>query len=283
MNTLNFSIEINASPEKVWFALWDDVCYRKWTTAFHEGSYYKTDWTEGGRIHFLGPEGSGMYSVITKNQPFEKMYFTHIGEVKNFEEQPLDDAARAWTNGKENYTLTEQNGVTHLSVALDMMDDEKMNAYFNDAFPKSLEIVKKLAENLSITVATTVEASLDKVWESWTSPEAIMEWNTASPDWHTTKASNDLREGGHFSSTMAAKDGSFSFDFGGVYTNIVPKELIEYTLGDGRKVSIRFSQEDQMVRITESFEPESQNTLALQKGGWQNIMDSFKNYVNSKN
>lgn len=283
MKTLNFSTEINAGADKVWFALWDDAHYRKWTTAFHEGSHYKTDWKEGGRIHFLDPQGNGMYSNITKNQPYEKMFFTHIGEIKNFEEQPLDDASRSWTNAEENYTLSENKGVTTLTVTLNVVEDERMIAMFAEAFPKGLAIVKESAEDLMITVETSVNATVEKVWESWTKPESIMKWNSASPDWHTPKAENDLREGGKFSSTMAAKDGSMSFDFWGNYTKIIPNELIEYTLGDGRKVSITFKNENDKVNITESFQPESQNTLELQKGGWQNIMDNFKKFVESKN
>ncbi|MFA6150242.1 MAG: SRPBCC domain-containing protein [Chitinophagaceae bacterium] len=283
MKTLNFSTEINAGADIVWFALWDDVHYRKWTTAFHEGSHYKTDWKEGGRIHFLDPQGNGMYSNITKNQPYEKMFFTHIGEIKNFEEQPLDEASRSWTNAEENYTLSENNGVTTLTVTLNVVEDERMIAMFAEAFPKGLAIVKESAEDLMITVETSVNAPVEKVWESWTKPESIMEWNSASPDWHTPKAENDLREGGKFSSTMAAKDGSMSFDFWGNYTKIIPNELIEYTLGDGRKVSISFKNENGKVHITESFQPESQNTLELQKGGWQAIMDNFKQFVESKN
>ncbi len=283
MNNLQFSKEINAGADKVWFALWDDAHYRKWTTAFHEGSHYKTDWKEGGRIHFLDPQGNGMYSNITKNQPYEKMFFTHIGEIKNFEEQPLDEASQSWTNAEENYTLSENNGVTTLKVTLNVVEDERMIAMFAEAFPKGLAIVKESAENLMVIVSTTVDASVDKVWQVWTDPESIMKWNTASPDWHTTNAENDLREGGKFSSTMAAKDGSMSFDFWGNYTKIIPNELIEYTLGDGRKVSISFKNENGKVSITESFQPESQNTLELQRGGWQAIMNNFKQFVESKN
>lgn len=282
MKTLNFSTEVNTGAEKVWFALWDDVHYRKWTTAFHEGSHYKTDWNEGGRIHFLDPQGNGMYSNITKNQPYEKMFFTHIGEIKTFEEQPLDEASRSWTNAEENYTLSENNGVTTLTVTLNVVEDERMIAMFAESFPKGLAIVKASAEDLMVTVETSVNATVEKVWESWTKPESIMEWNSASPDWYTPKAENELREGGKFSYTMAAKDGSMSFDFWGNYTKIIVNELIDYTLGDGRKVSISFKNENGKVRITESFQPESQNTLELQKGGWQAIMDNFKKFVESK-
>ncbi|MFH1051238.1 MAG: hypothetical protein V1779_09975 [bacterium] len=87
-----YKIEIFANAQMVWFALWDDVHYRKWTSVFNEGSYVKTDnWKEGSTVHFLDPEGNGMYSIITENKPFEKMTFTHKGEIKNFLEQPVNE------------------------------------------------------------------------------------------------------------------------------------------------------------------------------------------------
>jgi uncharacterized protein YndB with AHSA1/START domain len=133
----------------------------------------------------------------------------------------------------------------------------------------------------AITVETTVNAPVKTVWEKWTNPQDIMQWNSASPDWHTPKADNDLRVGGKFNSTMAAKDGSFSFDFWGIYTNIEEYKTIEYTLGDDRKVKITFSEEGGQTKVVETFEPESENTKELQQGGWQAIIDSFKKYVES--
>ncbi len=130
-----------------------------------------------------------------------------------------------------------------------------------------------------ITVETTVNAPVEKVWEFWSKPEHIKKWNAASDDWHTTKAENDLRVGGSFSARMEAKDGSFGFDFGGVYDAVTTNEYIEYTLGDGRNVKVNFTAKGNTTKVVESFEAESENPVEMQKGGWQAIMDNFKKYV----
>jgi uncharacterized protein YndB with AHSA1/START domain len=133
--------------------------------------------------------------------------------------------------------------------------------------------------NPVITVATTVNASVQKVWAYYTQPQHITQWNQASPDWHCPKAENDLRIGGKFSSTMAANDGSFSFDFWGIYDDILENELMMYTMGDGRKATISFASNGDITEVVTNFEPEQENSLELQQGGWQAILDSFKNYT----
>jgi uncharacterized protein YndB with AHSA1/START domain len=130
-----------------------------------------------------------------------------------------------------------------------------------------------------ITVETTVQASLEKVWKYWSEPAHIKQWCAASDDWHAPAAENDLRAGGEFSTTMAAKDGSFSFDFGGVYDTVTPHQYIAYTLGDGRKVAITFSNEGGATKVVETFDPESINPREMQQGGWQAIIDNFKKYT----
>jgi uncharacterized protein YndB with AHSA1/START domain len=114
---------------------------------------------------------------------------------------------------------------------------------------------------------------------NWTAPEHISKWNNASEDWHTPSAENDLRINGQFKSTMAAKDGSMSFDFGGTYTNIEENKLIEYVLGDGRKVSISFTAQGDSTYISETFEAEQTNPVEMQKNGWQAILNNFKKYT----
>ena len=131
----------------------------------------------------------------------------------------------------------------------------------------------------TITVEATVKAPVEKVWNCWTEPRHITKWCQASDDWHAPHAENDVRTGGKFSTTMAAKDGSMSFDFGGVYTNVQPNQLIEYTIDDGRKVSIKFSSHGNETKVTESFEAEGQNPVEMQRGGWQAILDNFKIYT----
>ncbi|MBS1771435.1 MAG: SRPBCC family protein [Bacteroidetes bacterium] len=134
-------------------------------------------------------------------------------------------------------------------------------------------------EKVNITVATTVNAPVEKVWDCFNAPHHIVKWGSPSPDWHTTKAENDIRTGGNFLYRMEAKDGSFGFDFGGVYDSVIPNEHIAYTMGDGRKVDIRFTQNGNAVTLTETFEAENENPIEQQQTGWQAILDNFKAYT----
>jgi len=134
------------------------------------------------------------------------------------------------------------------------------------------------AKNI-ITVEATVNAPVEKVWQYWTKPEHIVKWCYATDDWHTPTAENDLRTGGKFSSRMEAKDGSMGFDFGGVYDKVEDHKYIEYTLGDGRKVTITFDAHGNSTDIKESFEAESTHPTEMQKEGWQAILDNFKKYT----
>jgi uncharacterized protein YndB with AHSA1/START domain len=135
----------------------------------------------------------------------------------------------------------------------------------------------------SITIEATVKAPVEKVWKFWTIPEHITKWNSASEDWHTPRAENDLRPGGKFLSRMEAKDGSFGFDFGGVYDEVIPNKVIAYTIGDGRKVRTVFSSAGNETTIVSEFEPEGTNPIEMQRGGWQAILDNFKKYTESNN
>ena len=132
-----------------------------------------------------------------------------------------------------------------------------------------------------ITVATTVQTDIDKAWACWTSPEHITQWTFASDDWHCPKATNDLRTGGKFSSTMAAKDGSMSFDFEGIFDEVIEKQKIAYSLADGRQVKILFETDGTSTRITETFDPENENPAEMQRTGWQAILDNFKKHAES--
>ncbi|MCD9575867.1 SRPBCC family protein [Flavobacterium soyae] len=130
-----------------------------------------------------------------------------------------------------------------------------------------------------ITVQNTINASINKIWDFWTLPEHITKWSFASPDWHTPYAENDIKQGGKFKSTMAAKDGSMSFDFEGEYTFVEPNKAIKYVMADGRKVEITFKETLDGIEVTESFDPETQNPEEMQRRGWQAILDNFKSYV----
>ena len=131
---------------------------------------------------------------------------------------------------------------------------------------------------MKITVETKIKAPISEVWRAYTTPEDIKMWNAASDDWHTTKASVDLREGGAFSSRMEAKDGSFGFDFAGTYTKVKPNELIEYSFGD-RNAIVEFLDGKDAVTVRVIFDAESENPADMQRSGWQAILDNFKKHV----
>jgi len=279
MQKLIFSIDIRASREKVWYSLWDDENYQKWTSAFCEGSYTVSDWKEGSKIHFLMPNGSGMNSVISINKPFETMSFRHIGEIKEFREMPETEESKSWSGSEERYDISESDGFTTVTASMDIVESHA--EYFKETFPKAMQKLKEIAEaeTKSVTVRITTKETRDKVWDYFTNPKHIVHWCFASDDWHAPKAENDLRTGGTFSTTMAAKDGSFSFDFGGTYDEVVLMEKYSYTMGDGRKVTVKFDVLDSEVILTENFEPELQNPVEMQRGGWQMILENFKKYL----
>ncbi|RIX51710.1 polyketide cyclase [Paenibacillus nanensis] len=137
------------------------------------------------------------------------------------------------------------------------------------------------ANPVTITVQTIVQAPVEKVWECWTEPRHITKWNQASDDWHAPHAENDLRVGGKFVTRMEAKDGSFGFDFGGVYDEVKQHESIAYTLGDDRKVKITFVPKDNCTQVIESFDAEETHAAEMQQAGWQAILDNFKKYAES--
>ncbi|MBT2738659.1 SRPBCC family protein [Neobacillus sp. C211] len=132
--------------------------------------------------------------------------------------------------------------------------------------------------NEKITVKATVHAPVEKVWEYWTEPNHITKWNNASDDWHTPIAENDLTVGGKFLTRMEAKDGSFGFDFGGIYDEVKLNEAISYTMGDGRKVDITFKGHGNETQVIETFDAETTNSIEMQQAGWQAILDNFKKY-----
>ncbi len=282
MKTLDFTTTINASTKKVWQVLWDDYTYPLWTKAFHEGSYAVSDWKEGSKIHFLSPQGDGMFSVIMDCKTNELMSFKHLGIIKAFKEQPENEETKLWGDAMEIYSLKEENGITVLKTSLNSI--EQYEDYFKKTFPIALSLVKELAEKpVLITIETLIDASVEKVWEYWNEPAHIIKWNNASDDWHTTKAENNLTKGGKFLSRMEAKDGSFSFDFEGVYDTVKSMEQIRYTILDGRKVTITFARVGNKTKVIEQFEVETDNTIKLQQMGWQSILDNFKKYVELTN
>lgn len=135
-------------------------------------------------------------------------------------------------------------------------------------------------DNTPIIVQATIKAPITTVWEYWNKPEHITHWAFASHDWEAPAAENDLKEGGKFKTTMAAKDKSASFDFGGTYTTVREHQLIEYVMDEaGRHVKVEFKEVPEGVQVTEFFDPENENPIEMQRAGWQAILDNFKKYV----
>ncbi len=135
----------------------------------------------------------------------------------------------------------------------------------------------------NVTVEAVVQAPVARVWSYWTEPVHITKWNQASEEWHAPRAENDLRVGGTFVTRMEAKDGSMGFDFGGTYDEVKLHEVISYTLGDGRRVDIKFTAQGDTTKIVQIFDAEGINSVEMQQAGWQAIMDNFKRYAEQTN
>jgi uncharacterized protein YndB with AHSA1/START domain len=130
-----------------------------------------------------------------------------------------------------------------------------------------------------ITVSVSVHASPERAWDAFTTPASIMAWNFASPDWHCPSATNDLREGGAFSYRMAARDGSFAFDFAGTFTEVSPPHRLRFGLGPEREVLVEFTPEGDRTRVSQTFTPEATHSLEQQRAGWQAILDHYQQHV----
>lgn len=140
MEILEYKIEINASPEKVWSVLWNDISYRQWTSAFTEGSFYQGTLEEGTIVKFFDPNNNGMFSRVIKNIPNKEMTFLHLGEIYDGVESPQD-----WGDATESYLLEETENGTLLRS--EIKTSEEFKSFFEEHFPKAIQNVKNLAEN----------------------------------------------------------------------------------------------------------------------------------------
>jgi len=287
MTKLVLSIDINASRETVWNAITQDAPYRIWTSVFQEGCYFEGGWNTGDSIHFLAHDEdgqlAGMASEIAESRFPEYISIHHLGYVKNGVVDTTSDAAREWAPSFENYRLEKlDENTTRFHLDMDVQED--YYTMFENLWPKAMALLKEVCEEADqspkrITVLAMVGGEEGKVWSYWTDPDHIQKWNAASDDWHCPYAENDVRVGGRFKSTMAAKDGSMSFDFGGVYTMVVYGHRIGYTMDDGRKAEIVFSFQSDKICVIVTFDAEQVNSVELQRGGWQAILDRFKQHV----
>jgi uncharacterized protein YndB with AHSA1/START domain len=130
-----------------------------------------------------------------------------------------------------------------------------------------------------ITVSASVKADVKKTWDYYTNPEHITKWNFADPSWQCPSASNDMRVGGKYSARMEAKDGSFGFDFEATYDEVIEGEMFTYTMPNGRQATVVFTENGNLTDVIVTFDPEEQNSLEMQKNGWQAILNNFKKYT----
>jgi uncharacterized protein YndB with AHSA1/START domain len=278
-------IVVDTSREVMWAAVINDNKYKLWTSVFDEGSYFEGGWQKGDKIRFLTQnekgQSIGMVSEIAQSDHLEFISIRHLGYIENGVEDFTSDAVKKWAPSYENYRLEElESGKTRFSVEMDIEDEQF--ELFDRLWTKALEKLKEVCEkNLGafapITVEALVDAPLSTVWDYWITPEHVMKWNFASDDWYCPSAENDLRKGGRYNYRMAAKNGSMAFDFGGTYTEVVLNERIVSQLDDGRMVHVVFSSPSgNSTKVTETFEAETLNSLELQKGGWQSILNNFK-------
>ncbi len=135
---------------------------------------------------------------------------------------------------------------------------------------------------MKITIQAVVRAERQAVWNAWNDPDAIKKWNAASDDWHTTRSDVDLRVGGRMSSRMEAKDGSMGFDFAATYTVVDAPALLKFRLDDDREVTVEFSETPNGVLVRETFDAETENDPAMQRQGWQAILDNFARHVEAQ-
>jgi uncharacterized protein YndB with AHSA1/START domain len=286
-NTFTVRKEFAAAQTLVWDAFAKSEILDLWWAPLPWISKTNSmDFTVGGRRLYAmcSPEGEEHWSLTDFTDIQAKSRIAYL-------------AAFCDSEGNSNNTLPrsewridlEEQEAGHTMVNIVISHDtlaameQTLSMGFKEGFTMTLDylantLLGKPNSLVQITIATTVNAPIEKVWACWTSPTDILQWNTASADWHTTKAENDLRPGGVFTSRMEAKDGSFGFDFWGTYDVVETHRRIAYTLGDDRKVNITFTNQGTRTIVVETFEAESQNSVELQQQGWQMILDNFKRY-----
>ena len=290
MKKIRQSISIAVPRTVVWAAIINDKKYRLWASVFDPSSHFVGGWQQGDAIRFLGADEQGrqlgMAAEIAASEHLKFISIRIHGLVKGEDVDYDSEEARRWAPSYENYYLdavTDQ--VTRFTVDTDTND--AYHAEFSELWTKALQKLKEVCENnlapfASITVAADVQAPLDRVWMCWTAADCVKKWNHASDDWHCPAASNDLRLGGRFIYTMAARDGSVSFDFAGTYTEIIQGQSITSQLDDGRMLKVTFTAIGPgSTQVSERFEAENENALELQRSGWQAILDQFKKEAES--
>jgi uncharacterized protein YndB with AHSA1/START domain len=280
---LELERSFSTTPEVLWEMIVDPDHYRFWTSAFSPGSQFIGDWSAGSGIRFVMEDESGvesgMISEVVASEWPNHISIKHLGLVMNGVEDYESEEVKLWTPAFENYTLvSNESGQCAFKMVQDIPDAYETE--FRDNWNKAFDLIEKRLSlwskpSVPITLEVRSNHSPSSLWAKLTQPELVKTWNFASEDWHCPEAKNDLRDGGEFHYEMAAKDGSMSFDFWGTYTKIEENKRLEFTLGDGRKVSIELIEKPYGSLVVERFEPEHENSTHLQRQGWQAILKNY--------
>ena len=273
----------NTTPQWLWEMIVDVDHYRYWTTAFSQGSTFIGDWSQGSRIRFVMDDEtgnvSGMISEVVLNGWPNAISIKHVGLVMNGVEDTESEEALFWTPAYENYTF-EQEGLDQCWFIMTQDIPESVETEFIENWKHAFELIEQRLKSVElsthpITIQSTSTYTPEQLWDRLTQSDLVKTWNHASEDWHCPKAENDLRIGGEFHYEMAAKDGSMSFDFWGIYTLIDINRSLHFILGDHRNVSIEIVKKPYGCLVIERFEPEQENDVHLQRLGWQAILNNL--------
>ena len=299
--TITVERAFHAPVDPVWAAWTEaDLLCQWWAPKPYTCVIRSLELREGGRWSYYmeGPEGDRHYSFFDYTAIRPKTFLAGQDGFCDAAGTILTSMPRSqWAiHFSSVATGAQERIVIHFETATDLERILRMG--FQEGFTAGLDQLDALLADQGpsaapntpanmnsparITVSTQVNKPITTVWNAWSNPADIMQWNAASDDWHCPRATNDLRAGGLFSSTMAARDGSFSFDFAGVYDAVEPLRRIAYTLGDGRTCEVLFSATEGGTRVVESFDAETQNSVEMQRDGWQAILDRFKAHVEKK-
>lgn len=284
--TLTIRREFNANRALVWDCYTKQALLEQWFAPKPMTTKTKSfDFRVGGHWIYAMVEPSG-------TEHWGRMDYQSITPLEGYEGLDAFSDAQGVPNPKlprARWTVTfEDQGPRCLMQTVVRYDSaadlDKVIAMGMEAgLASTLERLDEVLEGLgTITIEATIDAPLERVWTCWTSPEHITQWNFATDDWCCPSAENDLRVGGRYRARMEAKDGSFGFDFEAVYDTVTPNEELVYTLEDGRRVQTTFTHEGGTTTVTTSFDPERDNPVEMQRGGWQAILDNFAKYVGTQ-
>lgn len=283
MQKLHLEMDINSDINKVWNTVIGKTTYPIWAKAFDLNSDVEGEWKEGEKLHFVGGEKKefGMVSILEKVTEPTFISIRHIGQLKDGVEDLTSEEVKKWSGMHENYTLVDKGGITtfHLDMDIDEEYYEMMKNMWVIAIGR-LKLLCEKGEILAINIQADVKADIEKVWDMWTSPMHITKWAFADPSWEAPSAVNNLEVHGRFSTRMQERaNPQNGFEFGGVYAAVEKPNIIKYFMDDGRFVDIVFTQNGEIVHISQTFDAEQMNSPELQRSGWQSILDNFKKYV----